>query len=148
MAIHSAAVAFDVLTEQLDIPRSEEFRGVVFIPEDRLGQVMRREDVAVAVGYNGFLGKVCTMHVFIRDKARFTRQVIREAFRLPFQEWGMLTVLGAVDGSNTAALELDRRLGFKQAIIIAGGAEDGSDLHIMRMDRAECRWISEEPSDG
>lgn len=141
MIIDDPRIAFDALNQELDVPMSSEFRGLSFVPEEHLGQPMSLDHVAVAVGYNGFLGKVCTMHVLIRDKSRFTRQVLRAAFGLPFNGWGMQAVLGAVDESNPAALELDRRLGFKQAMIIAGGAEDGSDLYIMRMDRDECRWI-------
>jgi hypothetical protein len=46
-----------------------------------------------------------------------------------------------VDSSNTRAMDIDLRLGFKEVTRFAGAALDGSDQVLLSMRKEDCRWI-------
>lgn len=125
---------------RLGIEMSDDFRGVIHVPEIYRGATSNMDHVAVAVGYNGFVGKTCCMHVVIQKPEALTPRIVREAFEFPFVVCGCVAVLGMVDSLNDAALDFDRRLGFKEIDRIEGAGLDG-DLVILRMLRSDCRWL-------
>lgn len=125
---------------RLGIEMSDDFRGVVHVPDEFRDNVASMDQVAIAVGYNGFVGKTCCMHVVIQKPECLTPRIVRDAFAFPFNVCGCVAVLGMVDSLNEAALDFDRRLGFKEIDRIEGGGLDG-DLVILRMTRADCRWL-------
>lgn len=126
--------------DRLGLKWSDDFRGVLHVPDVYRNATSSMDHVAVAVGYNGFMGHTCCMHVVIQKPEAMTARIVRDAFVFPFEKCGCVAVLGMVDSSNAAALEFDRRLGFKEIDRIPGGALDG-DLVILRMTRADCRWL-------
>jgi RimJ/RimL family protein N-acetyltransferase len=94
----------------------------------------------VAVGYNGFVGRTCCMHVVVNKPEHMTRSIVREAFEYPFLRAGCEAVIGLVDSVNQAAIDFDKRLGFVEVARIAHAGLEG-DLVILRMLRSECRWL-------
>lgn len=95
------------------------------------------------VGYTGFIGKVCQMHM-VNFKAGFTpRGLIHAAFDYPFNQLGLHSVLGVVNSKNEQAMRYDTKLGFKEVLRMPGSHDDGGDLVLLKMDRAQCRWIKE-----
>jgi hypothetical protein len=130
----------DFFRDRLGIEHSSDFRGVLHVPDAYRGAPSSMDHVAIAVGYNGFVGKTCCMHVVIQKPEMMSPRIVREAFEFPFQVCGCVAVLGMVDSTNDAALTFDRRLGFKEIDRIAGAGLDG-DLVILRMLRSECRWL-------
>jgi len=125
---------------RLGIELSDDFRGVLHVPDAYRGASSSMDHVAIAVGYNGFVGKTCCMHVVIQKPEAMSPRIVREAFEFPFNVCGCLAVLGFVDSANTAAMDFDRRLGFKEIDRIEGAGLEG-DLVIFRMLRADCRWL-------
>ncbi len=96
--------------------------------------------VAVAVGYNAFIGRTCCMHTVIQRPELLNRRMIRDAFAYPFNVANCNAVLGLVDSMNEAALSFDSKLGFKEIARIPHGGTD-ADLVVMQMTRDECRWL-------
>ena len=100
--------------DRLGLKWSDDFRGVLHVPEAYRNAPASMDHVAIAVAYNGFMGKTCCMHVVIQKPEAMTPRIVRDAFAFPFNACGCVAVLGMVDSSNIAALDFDRRLGFKE----------------------------------
>lgn len=126
--------------EVLGLHWSDDFRGVLYVPEEYQGRPARPAHVAVAVGYDCFVGKTCCMHTVISRPGAVSRSMVREAFAFPFNVCGCNAVLGLVDSTNEAALRFDKHLGFKEAWRIPHGGTEG-DLIVLQMLRADCRWL-------
>jgi hypothetical protein len=127
--------------DKLGLHDSADFRGVCHLVPLAEGEAVTMDHVAVAVGYNGWVGRTCCMHVVIAQPAHFSRAILREAFEFPFLVAGCEAVLALVDSTNEAALSLDKRLGFREIASVPHGGLDG-DLVILRMLRTECRWLT------
>lgn len=126
--------------DRLGLHWSDDFRGVVHVPEAFRGQPASMDDVAIAVAYNGFIGKTCCMHCVIQRPEMVCPRVVRETFEYPFLVCDCEAILAFVDSTNEAALSFDRRLGFADIARIPHGGRDG-DLIILQMLRSDCRWI-------
>jgi hypothetical protein len=133
-------MAWEFFNARLGIHHSEDFRGVLHIPDTCLGMPANMDDVAVAVAYNAFIGKTCCMHTVIQRPDLVSPRIVREAFEYPFIVAGCNAVLALVDSTNAAALKFDTKLGFKEIDRIPDGGIDG-DLVVLRMLRSECRWL-------
>jgi hypothetical protein len=126
--------------DRLGLHWSEDFRGALYVPEEYRFERSSMDHVAIAVGYNNFIGKTCCIHTVIQRPDLLTRKIIREAFEYPFIVCGLEALLGLVDSTNDDALRFDTKLGFKEVYRVPGGGTDG-DLIVMQMLRGECRWL-------
>lgn len=113
---------------------------MLHVPDAFKNAPMTMADVAVAIGYNGFIGRTCCMHMVIQRPELVSRRITREAFEFPFNVCNCEAVIGFVDSKNHAALDFDRRLGFRDVLVIPNGGPDG-DLIQLVMTRADCRWL-------
>ena len=126
--------------DRLGLRPSPDFRGVLWLPDECSGQYARMDDVAVAVGYDAFIGRTCCMHTVVQRPELLNRRMVRAAFAFPFERCGCEAVLALVDSANEAALAFDTRLGFHETGRIANGGPD-ADLVLLVMERAACRWL-------
>ncbi len=128
--------------DRLGLHHSEDFRGVChFLDRDSLpGTLFSMDAVSVAVAYNCFVGRTCCMHTVIQRPEGVTPRVVREAFEFPFLVANCEAVLALVDSENDAALDFDKRLGFREIATVPHGGPV-ADLVILRMLRGECRWL-------
>lgn len=133
-------MAFEVLEDKLGIKRSADFRGALFVPDECAGKLAEKEDVGVAIGWNGFVGRTCMINIVVQKPECLTRWVIGEIFRFPFEICGLNAVLATVDNVNKKSLELCRRSGFEKIHTIPDGGTEG-DLVCFVMTRAKCRWL-------
>jgi hypothetical protein len=101
------------------------------------------QQVEWVVGYTGFVGKTCQMHVVNLVTRRAPRKLLWAAFDYPFNQLHLQTVLGIVNSKNEQAMKFDRHLGFKELLRLEGQHENGGDLVVFAMDKDECRWIQE-----
>jgi len=139
--ITQQGAVFAYFNEKLGLHPSDDFRGVCHLSPHLPPDMPRAmDDVAVAVGYNGFIGRACCMHVVINRPEYFSRKILREAFEYPFLVAGCEAVIGLVDSVNQAAVDFDKRIGFVEVARIAHAGLEG-DLVILRMLRSECRWL-------
>lgn len=99
------------------------------------------------VGYTGFVGKTCQMHVVSFTRTFTPRKLLRAAFDYPFNQVGCEVVFGVVNSKNKLAMRYDKHLGFTEAIRFPEVHEDGGDLVVFQMKKAECRWIKEKQHD-
>lgn len=126
--------------DALGLHWSDDFRGVLYVPEEYRHQPQRPEHVSVAIGINAFVGRTCAMHLVVNRPEAFTARVIREAFAYVFKVCGCEAALALVDSDNEASLRLCARIGFVEINRIPNGAAVG-DLVVMQMLRSDCRWL-------
>lgn len=133
-------MAYEFFHARLGLHASEDFRAVCYVPDQYRDHVAAMDHVAVAIAYNGFVGRTCCMHTVIQNPAALTRKIVREAFEYPFNVCNCVAVLALVDSTNGAALNFDRKLGFIEIARVPDGGLDG-DLIVMQMLRGACRWL-------
>lgn len=121
------------INHRLGIHWSADFRAIGLVEKDVL---------KAAVGYNGFVGKTCCMHVAVDDPRCLNRPFIRAAFDYAFNQAGVHTVLGLVDSKNDKAIKFNHQLGFEPKHTIEGAGLEG-DLIIYQMTRKDCKWLKE-----
>jgi hypothetical protein len=126
--------------DRLGLHDSADFRGVLYAPDRPDETPIMMDDIAVAVAYNAFIGRTCCMHTVVQRPELLNRRMVISAFQYPFVICNCEAVLALVDSTNEAALEFDRRLGFKEIARIPNGGGD-ADLLVLQMLRAECRWL-------
>lgn len=86
------------------------------------------------VGYEGFTGTSCRIHMAGEGPGWISRDFIRYTFRYPFDVLGLNMVFGVVPSGNTTALKIDLKLGFTELIYIEGAHPDGG-LHLLQLTR-------------
>ncbi|GAB3773752.1 hypothetical protein GCM10028796_46730 [Ramlibacter monticola] len=126
--------------EKLGLHPSDDFRGVCHVVPPGPGELVTMDDVAVAVGYDQFIGRACCMHTVIAKPERMLRRLVHEAFEFPFVTCDCEAVIALVDSTNEAALRFDTKLGFHEIARIPHAGMDG-DLVVLCMRREQCRWI-------
>jgi hypothetical protein len=134
------AIVHSFFADRLGIHNSADFRGVLYAPERPDDAPILMDDIAVAVGYNSFIGKTCCMHTVVQRPDLLNRRMVIAAFKYPFEVCHCEAVLALVDSTNEAALSFDTRLGFKEIARVPHGGPDG-DLVILQMLRSDCRWL-------
>lgn len=127
--------------ERLGLHWSADFRGALYVPDECRGRRMQLDDVAIAVGYNAFIGRTCCIHTVIQRPELLTRGILRESFDYPFNVCGCEAILGLVDSTNDDAMRFDLKLGFREIQRVPNGGNVG-DLVILQMLRGQCRWLS------
>jgi len=125
---------------RLGLHHSADFRGVLYAQDRPDDSPIMMDDIAVAVAYNAFIGRTCCMHTVVQRPELLNRRMVLAAFQYPFTVCNCEAVLALVDSTNTAALDFDTRLGFKEIARIPNGGGDG-DLIVLQMLRADCRWL-------
>lgn len=96
--------------------------------------------------YQGFTGSSIQMHMAGFSPHWMTKTFLWVAFDYPFNQLGCKIVLGQVSSANTRALEIDKKLGFKEAAKIDGVFPDGA-CHVLVLAREDCRWLKCKPRD-
>lgn len=122
-------VLHDWLKERIKLPWSEDFRALARVKDG---------EIIGCVGYEGFTGTACMMHMAGVKPGWFNRTFMRLAFNYPFEILGLKMVFGHVPSGNTKALEIDLRLGFKELIYIEGAHPDGG-IHLLQLKRED--WM-------
>lgn len=95
--------------------------------------------IVSGVLYHDFNGSNVWMH-FATD-VPITRRLLAVAYDYPFNQMGCTRLTGWVEASNTAARDLDLKMGFTQEAVLEGAARDGGDVLILRMFRKDCRFL-------
>lgn len=138
--VTAQSLVYSFFRATLDLKYTEDFRGCLYVPDSFAGHQADIEQVAIAVGYNTFIGNTCFMHTVIQKPEFMSKDIIRQAFGFPFIDCKVKHVLAPVEASNTEALEFNERLGFERILTLKDGANDG-DLVVLQMTRENCRWL-------
>jgi hypothetical protein len=103
--------------------------------------------VKIVVGFNGFIGKICNMHTAYAEDWHFTpRDMLYKSFDYAFNFEGREKILGIVNSHNAKAMKFDAHLGFKEEHRLPGLHDNGGDVVILSMTRAQCKYL--EPDHG
>lgn len=140
MTVTAQNLVHAFFNDRLGLHYSHDFRGALYVPDEFTAGAAQMEHVAVAVGYNAFIGRTCCMHSVIQRPDLVSPRIVREAFEFPFRACNCEAVLALVDSTNAAALNFDTKLGFVELHRIPNGGPD-ADLVVMQMLRADCRWL-------
>jgi hypothetical protein len=100
----------------------------------------RGGQLVAGVLYDNFTGHSVQMHVAAIGKNWMVRDYLRACFDYPFNQMKVNKVIGLVDSTNLDALRFDRHLGFVDEAVIKDAGKFG-DLHILTMNRQQCRFI-------
>lgn len=104
--------------------------------------------LAVVVIYESFTPHMCSMHVVTDNGRRWcSRGFLAAAFAYPFKQLGLSRVTALIPASNTKALNMDVRLGFKPEGVMRKGLGN-DDLIVLGMLRDECIWLPKENRHG
>lgn len=122
---------FNWLSERIGLEWSDNFTAIGRFKDGKLVGV---------VGFTGFNGASCAMHMAGDEPRWASATLIRESFRYAFDVIGCQVVFAIVPSGNARALAIDLKLGFEEVANISGAHPDGS-LHILVMRRENCRWL-------
>ena len=128
-------IASDILLREVGVQPCGDLQALFWVGE--------QEKIEWVIGYTAFIGKTCQMHM-VNLKGGYTpKQLLKASFDYPFNQLGIEKAFGIVNSNNVKAMEYDQKLGFKEAVRFAGMHDDGGDLVVFEMDKADCRWIRE-----
>ena len=100
--------------------------------------------IVAAVGYDGWLGNSCMMHVAVEHPAAL-RHVLKPGFGIAFAPkpagLGFAAVYAPVRDDNRAALLMVEHLGFKPFHHGKDWVQPGVGMVLFEMRRGDCRWL-------
>jgi len=105
--------------------------------------VDENNEIEWVIGYTAFIGKTCQMHVVNLEGKSTPKGLLFGAFDYPFNYLGIEKVFGVVNSKNEKAIKYDQKLGFKEVQRFEGMHDDGGDIVLFAMDKADCKWIRE-----
>ena len=128
-------IAAQVLQNEIGVQPCGDLQAIFWADEDR--------NIEWVVGYTAFIGKTCQIHVVALKGGYTPKLFLKAAFDYPFNVCNVEKMFGIVNSKNIKAMEYDQKLGFKEAHRFIGVHDDGGDIVVFEMDKADCRWIRE-----
>lgn len=134
-SLEARNVAANILLKEVGVQPCGDLQALFWVDEEN--------KIEWVIGYTAFIGKTCQMHM-VNLKGGYTpKGLLFGAFDFAFNHCKLEKVFGIVNSQNVKAMEYDQKLGFKEAARFAGMHDDGGDLVVFNMDKADCRWIKE-----
>jgi hypothetical protein len=128
-------IASDILLKEVGVQPCGDLQALFWVDEEN--------KIEWVIGYTAFIGKTCQMHM-VNLKGGYTpKGLLFGAFDYPFNYLGVEKAIGILNSINTKAVEYDKKLGFTEVVRLEGMHDDGGDLIVMEMNKADCRWIKE-----
>lgn len=94
------------------------------------------------VVYEDYNGPNIVAHIASDGSKRWlTRKFLWVMFDYPFNQAKVNRVTCYIGSRNDASINLCERLGFERETTLAGAHPDG-DLHIYRLWKKDCKWLS------
>ena len=128
-------IAADILLREVGVQPCGDLKALFWVNEEN--------KIEWVVGYTAFIGKTWQMHVVNLTQAYTPKAVLFGAFDYPFNYLGVEKVIAIVNSLNTRAMNYDKKLGFTEVVRFKGMHDDGGDLVVLEMNKADCRWIRE-----
>lgn len=127
-------LAADILFNEIGVKSTCDLQAIFWINPE----TMQPDWV---VGFDGFIGKTCQIHVVNRKKKYTPKALLKAVFEYPFEKIGIEMLLGVVNSKNLEAMKYDQNLGFKEINRLEGMHEDGGDIVLFAMKKEDCRFI-------
>jgi RimJ/RimL family protein N-acetyltransferase len=103
--------------------------------------------LAVVFFHNYVPGLRIEMSIASASPRWASKQVLTKCFEYCFNECNIERIYTQVMGSNTKALEMNKKLGFKEVAVLPQFCLDVhrrlQDTHIFSMTKNECKWLWE-----
>jgi RimJ/RimL family protein N-acetyltransferase len=129
-------LARDILLREIGVRATQDLQALFWVGKDT-------NEIEWVVGYDGFIGSACQMHVVNLKGKSTPRKLLWAAFDYPFNQAGLSVLLGVVNSKNKAAMRYDKHLGFTELSRIPGAHDDGGDIVLFKMTKDECKWLKE-----
>jgi len=134
-SLEAKQLAANILLSNIGVEPCNDLQALFWVDQDN--------KIEWVIGYTAFIGKTCQMHM-VNLKGGYTpKGLLFGAFDFPFNHCGIEKVFGILNSNNTKAMEYDRKLGFKEALRFEGMHDNGGDLVVLHMNKADCKWIVE-----
>jgi hypothetical protein len=128
-------IASKILLNEIGVQRCGDLQAIFWAND--------KNEIEWVVGYTAFIGKTCQMHM-VNLKGGYTpKQLLKCAFDYPFNQCKLELVFGIVNSNNVKAMEYDQKLGFTETKRYVEMHDDGGDIVVFEMNKADCRWIRE-----
>ena len=121
-------VIWEWMHKRTNLPWSSDLRTIAVMRDDGT--------IAAAVGFNSWTHEGCWMHVAFDGAHSMTRDLMRAAFKYPFQDCGKSAVYALPHKDNDEALRFIPKMGFKELTRTV-------DCVMFEMKAEDCRWIKE-----
>lgn len=106
---------------------------------------VRGSDLVGGVIFSTYTGESIAIHMAGWRPTWINRDLLFMAFDYPFNQLGVKRMFGLVPESNTKALDMDIKLGFRIVSRIEGVYRDNVACLVMCMERHECRFLGIKP---
>lgn len=93
--------------------------------------------------YNTFTHRSINAHMAGFTKNWISRDLLWACFYYPFVQLGCEYIFGQVPDDNPRALALNHHLGYREIARIPDVYDNGAGLIVIRMRRADCRYLKE-----
>lgn len=117
-------------SEILSLSGGPDLRGIKLVTE---------KGIEVMTGLDNWSHSAVQMHIWAGG--RLTREYLRTVFEHVFITCDKMLAIGVTPGDNTAALEFNRRVGFRKMYEIQDGWAPGTSMVIQELRKHECIWI-------
>ena len=128
------SLAAQILAEHAHVKTTADFQALMWVDPET-------NEVQWCVGYDGFVGKICQMHIVKLGNISLPKQFLWAGFDYPFNQAGMEAVTGVVNSKNVQAMRFDKHLGFAEILRLPSLHDDGGDVVFLKMDKADCKWL-------
>jgi len=95
--------------------------------------------IEVMTGFDNWTPNSVQMHIW--SGGRLTRKYLQEVFKYVFITCDKMLAIGITSGDNSAALDFNRRVGFRKVYEIKDGWDLGTSMVIQELRKHECIWL-------
>jgi RimJ/RimL family protein N-acetyltransferase len=134
-SLEAKNVAASILLKEIGVQPCGDLQALFWTDEN--------SKIEWVVGFTAFIGKTCQMHVINLVESYTPKGLLFGAFDYPFNFLGVEKIIAIVNSLNTRAMNYDKKLGFTEVVCLKGMHDDGGDLVVLEMNKADCRWIKE-----
>ncbi len=136
-------MTFKPLTEQREWEWFKS-RTHVLQCEDSQGVVAHEQGrIAAVCVIDSFSPDSCNVHLAIDSPIVIRHGFLHEICRHVFFTCNRNHFFGMVPSNNARALKFNEHIGMYEVARIPDGVGTGTDYVILRMDKSECRWITQ-----
>jgi RimJ/RimL family protein N-acetyltransferase len=130
------SLAATILLDSVGVEPCRDLEAFFWVGEDNR--------ILWVVGYTGFIGKVCQIHVVNKSKTLYTpKKLLFAAFDYPFNYRGVEKILATMNSTNPHAIAYNDKLGFNEIYRFKGMHSDGGDIVLRELNKADCRWLGD-----
>ncbi len=87
-------------------------------------------------------GGSCGVH-YAGKPGWITRQKLQQITAYLFDQLECEVIYGVVEASNQVVIAIDKKIGFRELVLLKGHFSGGVDGMLLEMRRGDCRWLDQ-----